>query len=94
MRRGQFEGLRSELVGTDPTTSPTSVAPDCHPTAGATAVGARKFLVAYNVNLATADIRPARHIARKIRSSSGGLPHVKAMGVSLKKTRGQVQVSI
>ena len=92
VRRGQFEGLRSELAG--PTQRrPDFGGPGFHPTAGATAVGARKFLIAYNVNLATADIRPARHIARKIRSSSGGLPHVKAMGVSL-KTRDQVQVSI
>ena len=92
VRRGQFEGLRSELAG------PTQRRPDfggpaLHPTAGATAVGARKFLIAYNVNLATSDIRPARQIARTIRSSSGGLPHVKAMGVSL-KTRNQAQVSI
>ncbi len=92
VRRGQFEGLRSELAG--PTQGPPDFGgPGIHPTAGATAVGARKFLIAYNVNLATADIRPARQIARKIRSSSGGLPHVKAMGVSL-KTRDQVQVSI
>ena len=92
VRRGQFEGLRSELAG--PTQGqPDFGGPGCHPTAGATAVGARKFLIAYNVNLETADIRPARQIARKIRSSSGGLPHVKAMGVSL-KTRDQVQVSI
>lgn len=92
VRRGQFEGLRSELAG--PTQRrPDFGGPGLHPTAGATAVGARKFLIAYNVNLATSDIRPARHIARKIRASSGGLPHVKAIGVNL-KTRDQVQVSI
>ena len=92
VRRGQFEGLRSELAGS------TDRRPDfggagLHPTAGATAVGARKFLVAYNVNLVTSDVRLANGIARKIRSSSGGLPHVKAIGVSL-KTRDQAQVSI
>ena len=92
VRRGQFEGLRSELAG--PTQRrPDFGGPGLHPTAGATAVGARKFLIAYNVNLATSDIRLCRHIARKIRSSSGGLPHVKAIGVGL-KTRDQVQVSI
>lgn len=92
VRRGQFEGLRSELGG--PTQRrPDFGGPGLHPTAGATAVGARKFLIACNVNLATSDIRPARHIARKIRFSSGGLPHVKAIGVNL-KTRDQVQVSI
>ena len=52
-----------------------------------------ELTIAYNVNLATSDIRPARQIARAIRSSSGGLPHVKAMGVSLKR-RNQVQVSV
>lgn len=92
VRRGQFEGLRSELAG--PTRRrPDFGGPGLHPTAGATAVGARKFLIAYNVNLATSDIRLCKHIARKIRSSGGGLPHVKAIGVSL-KTRDQVQVSI
>lgn len=92
VRRGQFEGLRSELAG--PTQRrPDFGGPGLHPTAGATAVGARKFLIAYNVNLATSDIRLCKHIARKIRSSSGGLPHVKAIGVGL-KTRDQVQVSI
>lgn len=92
VRRRQFEGLRSELAG--PTQRrPDFGGPGLHPTAGATAVGARKFLIAYNVNLATSDIRLCRHIARKIRSSSGGLPHVKAIGVGL-KTRDQVQVSI
>lgn len=92
VRRGQFEGLRSELAG--PTQRrPDFGGPGLHPTAGATAVGARKFLIAYNVNLATSDIRLCKHIARKIRSSSGGLPHVKAIGVDL-KTRDQVQVSI
>ena len=92
VRRGQLEGLRSELAAS------TDRRPDyggagLHPTAGATAVGARKFLVAYNVNLVTSDVRLANGIARKIRSSSGGLPHVKAIGVSL-KTRDQAQVSI
>ena len=64
-----------------------------HPTAGVTAVGARKFLVAWNINLRTTDVAAAREIARAIRESSGGLPAVKAIGLPL-ESRGQVQVSI
>ena len=64
-----------------------------HPSAGCTAVGARKFLIAYNVNLATKDIGAAREIAREVRESSGGLPCVKALGLEL-VSRGQAQVSM
>lgn len=64
-----------------------------HPSAGAVVVGARKFLVAFNVNLATADVAIARHIARTVRASSGGLPAVKAMGVML-ASRNLAQVSM
>jgi glutamate formiminotransferase len=64
-----------------------------HPTAGASVVGARKFLVAYNINLATPRLDIAKAIAKKIRTSSGGLPHVKAMGVML-HSRKQAQVSM
>ena len=64
-----------------------------HPTAGAIVVGARKFLIAYNVNLETPDVNIARLIARRIRSSSGGLPHVKALGLYL-EARNQAQVSM
>jgi formiminotetrahydrofolate cyclodeaminase len=64
-----------------------------HPTAGAVAVGARKFLIAYNVNLATRDLAIAKSIARQIRASSGGFPNVKALGIAL-PSRGQVQVSM
>jgi glutamate formiminotransferase/glutamate formiminotransferase/formiminotetrahydrofolate cyclodeaminase len=64
-----------------------------HASAGCTAVGARKFLIAYNVNLATGDVDVARAIAREVRESSGGLPYVKALGLAL-STRGQVQVSM
>jgi glutamate formiminotransferase len=77
--------------------APLGLAPDFgegrHPTAGVTVVGARKFLVAWNINLRTTDVAPAREMARKIRESSGGLPAVKAIGVRL-ESRGQVQVSI
>ena len=64
-----------------------------HPTAGVTIVGARKFLIAWNINLATNRLEAARQIARKIRFSSGGLPCVKALGLSL-ASRNQVQVSM
>src|SRR5262249_29024858 len=64
-----------------------------HPTAGATAVGARKLLIAYNINLATNDVALARRIARKVRASSGGFPCVKGMGVLL-ASRNQAQVSM
>jgi glutamate formiminotransferase len=67
--------------------------PTLHPSAGAVVVGARKFLIAYNVNLATADLGIARGIARTIRESRGGLPKVKALGLPL-ETAGLVQVSM
>lgn len=92
VRRGQFEGLRDELLLSSER-SPDLGAGHLHPTAGAVAVGARKFLIAYNINLNTEKIEIAKAIARKIRTSSGGLPHVKAMGVML-HSRGQAQVSM
>lgn len=64
-----------------------------HPSAGAVVVGARKFLIAFNVNLQTGDLEIARRVARAVRHSSGGLPHVKAMGVLL-ASRNQAQVSM
>jgi len=91
VRRGQFEGLREE-IGT-PERSPDAGGPGLHPSAGATAIGARPFLVAFNVNLATPDVTIARSIARAIRASGGGLSHVKAVGVELRE-RGLAQVSI
>jgi len=92
IRRGQFEGLREEVLR-NPARRPDVGGPSLHPTAGATVVGARKFLIAYNINLATADVAVAKAIARKIRESSGGLPCVKAMGVDL-KARNRAQVSM
>jgi len=65
--------------------------PDLHPTAGASAVGARKFLIAYNLYLDTADVATARAIAREIRQSNGGLSGVKAIGVL---AHGQAQISM
>jgi len=92
IRKGQFELLR-RMVREDPTRQPDIGAAELHPTAGATAVGARKFLIAFNVNLATADLSAAQRIARKVRASSGGLPFIKAMGVFL-KSRNLAQVSM
>jgi glutamate formiminotransferase len=68
--------------------------PALHPTAGATVVGARRFLIAFNVLLATPDVEVARRIARRVRASSGGLPFVKAMGVILSQPQPRAQVSM
>lgn len=92
VRRGQFEGLREDLKKNHDR-QPDIGEPKLHPTAGVTVVGARKFLVAYNVNLNTADIAIANKIAKAIRFSSGGLRYVKSMGVEL-KARNLAQVSI
>jgi glutamate formiminotransferase / formiminotetrahydrofolate cyclodeaminase len=92
IRKGQFEGLREEVLR-NPDRAPDIGEPRLHPTAGATVVGARKFLIAYNINLKTPDVEIARKIAKAIRFSSGGLRFAKAMGVDL-KTRSLAQVSI
>lgn len=92
IRRGQFEGLRQDVV-TDPERRPDIGGPGLHLTAGAAVVGARKFLIAYNINLNTPDVAVAKRIARKIRFSSGGMPFVKAMGVPL-ASRNLAQVSM
>lgn len=90
IRRGGFEGLARRM--TDPQWLPDYGPPAPHPTAGASAVGARRPLIAYNVNFATDRLDVARRIASRIRFSSGGLPCVKAMGVPLER-RGIVQVT-
>jgi len=92
IRKGQFEGLIEEALR-DPDRSPDVGEPRLHPTAGATAIGVRKLLVAYNIHLNTNDIAAAKTIAKAIRFSSGGLRHVKAIGVEL-KSRKIAQVSI
>jgi glutamate formiminotransferase / 5-formyltetrahydrofolate cyclo-ligase len=91
VRRGGFEGLGVKMAGAlwKPDYGPAKP----HPTAGATAVGARRVLIAYNINLASADVDVARRIARRIRESSGGLPCVKALGLTLTH-RGLVQISM
>jgi glutamate formiminotransferase len=92
IRRGQFEALLKEM-GTVPERHPDVGDPVCHPTAGATVVGARKFLIAYNINLGTADVGIAKKIAKTIRFSSGGFRYVKSMGVAL-ASRNLAQVSM
>jgi glutamate formiminotransferase len=103
VRRGQFEGLRKDAVR-DTRRQPDVGGPELHETAGASAVGARKFLIAYNIYLAesrvalamggaSADVALARSIAKEIRASGGGLFGVKAMGV-LANGRAQVSMNI
>jgi glutamate formiminotransferase / formiminotetrahydrofolate cyclodeaminase len=92
IRRGQFEALLQEM-GTVPERDPDIGEPVCHPTAGAVVTGARKFLIAYNVNLGTPDVSIAKKIAKTIRFSSGGFRFVKSMGVML-GSRNLAQVSI
>ena len=91
IRRGQFEGLGAKMArpGWQPDFGPATP----HPAAGASVIGARMPLIAYNVNLATDRLEVARRIAATIRESGGGLPCVKAMGVAL-ADRGIVQVSM
>jgi len=91
VRRGQFEGLLRDSIR-DTTRQPDVGGPELHGTAGASAVGARKFLIAYNIYLEPgADVGLARTIAREVRASSGGLLGVKAMGVI---ANGRAQVSM
>lgn len=92
IRRGALELLREQIAiepGRAPDVGPLAV----HETAGAIAVGARPFLIAFNVNLSTSDIAVATNIARTVRARHGGLPFVKALGFEL-STRGLVQVSM
>ncbi len=91
IRKGEFEGFAEKIR--DPLWKPDFGPDRVHPTAGCVAVGAREFLIAFNINLATGDLEIARAVARAIRHSSGGLRYVKAMGVML-ETRGLAQVSI
>jgi len=91
VRKGQYEGLKKAI--NEPERLPDVGQARLHPTAGATVVGARKFLVAFNVNLGTTRIEVAKEIAKSIRFSGGGLAHVKAIGLAL-EDKGMVQVSV
>jgi glutamate formiminotransferase len=91
LRRGQFEGLAVKMQ--DPAWRPDFGPTTPHGTAGATVIGARGLLIAYNINLATDRLETAKQVAAVIRESNGGLRHVKAMGVPLVE-RGIVQVSM
>src|SRR4029078_6043488 len=92
VRRGEFELLR-ERIGVDPNRVPDFGPPRIDPTAGATAVGARRFLVAFNANLNTGDVRVAKAVANAIREQSGGLKNVRALGFSIEGGR-RAQVSM
>ncbi len=91
VRRGQYEGLKHEIVdhGREPDFGPARL----HPSAGAVAVGARPFLIAYNINLDSRDVELAKRIARRIRESGGGLPTVQANGFWIEEL-GRAQVSM
>jgi glutamate formiminotransferase / formiminotetrahydrofolate cyclodeaminase len=91
VRRGEFEGLRTEL-GTNPARDPDFGPKRIHPTAGAVVIGARPFLVAYNVYLGPAtNLHVAKDVAKALRGSSGGLRYVKGLGLEVD---GQAQVSM
>src|SRR5712692_2840613 len=90
VRKGEFEGLR-ERIGTDPGADPDFGPRRIHPRAGATAIGARPFLVAFNIYLASPDVAVAKEIAKQIRTSGGGLPAVQASGFDV---GGRAQVSM
>ncbi len=92
VRAGEFEGLRDK-IGRDPAKRPDFGPDKIHPTAGATAVGAREVLIAYNVNVGTNNLAIAKKIAHQLRAKDGGLAYVKALGFDLKE-RGIVQVSM
>lgn len=92
IRKGQYEVLKEE-VRTCPERKPDVGPASLHPTAGASVVGARRFLVAFNVNLGTTDVNVAKAIAKNLRASSGGLCHVKGIGLAL-EDRNMVQVSM
>jgi glutamate formiminotransferase len=91
IRKGEYEGLPEKMK--DPKWKPDEGPVKFNPKSGATVVGARFPLIAYNVNLKSQDLNLAKEIARKVRFKDGGFPHVRAMGVELKE-KGLVQVSM
>ena len=93
IRKGEFEGLMEKMK--DPNWHPDIGNPNPHPTAGATVIGVREFLIAYNINLATPDVSIAEKIAKSIRESSGGLMYLQARGFYLEdKNCAQVSMNI
>lgn len=96
IRKGEFEGLR-DRIGKDPAADPDFGPKAIHPTAGCTAVGARFFLIAYNIQLETEDVTVAQNIAKQIREKDGGLPRVQAMGFEVEvngKKLSQVSMNL
>ncbi len=91
VRRGQYEGLKNEIE--EPGRAPDFGPSRLHRSAGAVAVGARPFLIAYNINLASRDLELAKRIARRVRESGGGLSKVQANGFWIEE-RGRAQVSM
>ena len=87
VRRGQYEGLKNEIE--EPGRAPDFGPSRLHPSAGAVAVGARPFLIAYNINLASKDVELAKRIARRVRESGGGLPKVQANGFWIEELRSR-----
>ncbi len=98
VRRGQYEGLKAEIGqrGREPDFGPSVL----HPSAGAVAVGARPFLIAYNINLASDDVDLAKRVARRVRESGGGLPRLQANGFEVREperghpSRAQVSMNL
>jgi glutamate formiminotransferase len=93
IRKPQYEGLKTDIshLGRDPDFGPARM----HPSAGAVAVGARPFLIAFNINLETSDVDLAKRIAHRIRERSGGLPRVQALGLYLDDIqRAQVSMNL
>lgn len=81
IRKGEYEGLKKDIEERPPDIGSAKL----HPTAGATVVGARKPLIAYNINLSTNDLNVAKQIAKRLRGKTGGLTYVKALGVMIKE---------
>jgi glutamate formiminotransferase len=93
VRRGQYEGLKTDIAtaGREPDFGPARM----HPSAGAVAVGARPFLIAYNINLASDNLELAKRIARRVRESGGGLPKLQASGFFIEELRcAQVSMNV
>ena len=91
VRKGQYEGLKTAIAS--PERQPDYGPAKMHPTAGATVVGARQFLIAYNINLSTSDVNIAKKIAGSIREAKGGYKYCRAMGVMI-EDRNMAQVTI